>query len=170
MSNLFELTQDYQKLQWLLEDPEADPEVIKDTMEMLEGDIEAKADSYAWIIRNMEADIDAIKKEKGRLEARKQTLENGIARLKQNLMDAMRTTGKLKFKTATNSFGIQKAGGVQPIELDVKPEELPKEYQKVEVKADMDKIRDLLVLTSASKDAQCSYAHFKERSEFLKIR
>ena len=42
--------------------------MIKDSIEMLDGDFEAKADSYAYIIRQLEADEEAIKKEEQRLK------------------------------------------------------------------------------------------------------
>lgn len=170
MSNIFELTYQYRQLLFLLEDEEADEQVVKDTLECIEGEIEEKADAYAYIKRQMEADIETIRKEEARLKARREHLEASKARLINNLMECMRATGKTKFKTALNSFGIRKAGGVQPIELDVEPEELPKEFQKVKVSADMDKLRDQLILLSANKDAEFAWAHFKERNEYLSIK
>lgn len=44
--NLYELTGQFLILQQMLEDPDAEIDVIKDTMEAVEGEIEVKADGY----------------------------------------------------------------------------------------------------------------------------
>ncbi len=44
--NLYELTGQFLQLQQMLEDPETEADVIKDTMEAVEGEIEVKADGY----------------------------------------------------------------------------------------------------------------------------
>lgn len=105
---LYELTDEYRILLELAEDPEVDPDTLMDTMEALGGEIEAKADGYAKIIRQMESDMAGIKAEEGRLNNRRKTIENNIARMKMALQDAMIATGKTKFKTELFSFGIQK--------------------------------------------------------------
>ena len=61
--NLYELTGQYLELQNLLESGEYDEQLINDTMEAVEGEIEIKADNYARIIRNFEARIDSFKAE-----------------------------------------------------------------------------------------------------------
>ena len=69
--SMFELTSDYKRLLMMLEDAEdADDEtmqeVIKDTLDLLEGDIEAKADQIAYIIRELDGDEEILKKEEQR--------------------------------------------------------------------------------------------------------
>ena len=108
MANLYEITQDYMTILAMMEDPELNPQTLADTMEGIEGELEVKAESYAKVMKNLEADVSAIKAEIDRLSERKKTIENNIKNMKRALMMAMETTGKTKFKTELFSFGIRK--------------------------------------------------------------
>jgi len=107
MVSLYELKAQWMELLSLMEDEE-DPEMIQNTLEGIECEIEEKADNYARIIVSLNSDIDGISKEIARLQDKKRVLENHVAYLKGNLQDAMILTGKEKFKTELFSFGIQK--------------------------------------------------------------
>jgi hypothetical protein len=170
MSNLFEISQDYRHLLDMLEeetDDETIKEVIKDSIELIQGDFEAKADNYAYIQKQLEADAEALKKEEQRLRARRESIVRNRQRLVESLMEAMRAMGKEKFKTTYNSFGIRKAGGNVPVILDCPPEKLPDRFQKISIEADIPAIRAHL---SANSEAEFSWAHLGERSEYLSIR
>ena len=106
MATLYELTQDWIQLMNLLEDG-ADEDVINDTLEGLDYEIEDKAEGYAKVIRNIESDIVGLKAEIERMTDRKRVLENNITRMKNNLQAAMELTGKTKFKTDLFSFNVQ---------------------------------------------------------------
>lgn len=163
--NLYELTSNYLTLQQMLEDPEADAQMIADTMEALDGDIEEKADNYAKVIKNMEATIIAIKSEQERLTNKKNLLEMSIKTLKKNLEASMIATGKRKFKTDLFSFSIQKNGGKAPVILDVADtSELPDELVRIKEEPDMEAIRNML------DQGECKYAHYGERGEGLRIK
>lgn len=163
--NLYELTDNFLQLQQMLEDPEVDSQTLADTMEAVEGEIEIKADGYAKVIRNMEGSIGAIRQELERLTAKKNRLEAGIKRLKQNLQDHMIATGKKKFKTDLFSFNIQKNGGKAPVILDVKDtSELPDDLVRIKEEPDLEAIRMLL------DKGGCEYAHYGERGESLRIK
>ena len=105
---IYEITNDYLQLMQMMEDPELDPQTLADTMEGIEGELEDKADNYARVMKNMEADLNGIKAEIDRLSTRKKTIENNIKRMKEALQFSMETTGKTKFKTELFSFGIRK--------------------------------------------------------------
>lgn len=107
MSTLYELTNDWLQLMDMLEDGEVDEDVINDTLEGLDYEIEQKADGYARVIRNLESDVAGLKTEIDRMAKMKTVIENNIARLKKNLQKAMELTGKTKFKTDLFSFNIQ---------------------------------------------------------------
>jgi hypothetical protein len=114
----------------------------------------------------MEANIDAIKAEKNRLDSKKKQLENSIDRLKSNLQECMIITGKTKFKTDLFSFSIQKNGGKAPVILDVDDtSKLPDELVRIKEEPDLDAIRDLI-----EKEGSCQYAHLGERGESLRIK
>ena len=105
---LYELTEDYMNLLALAEDPDIDEQAFMDTLDGIEGAIEVKAENYAKIMRQLEADAAACDAESKRLKNKSKTIDNNIKRMKQALQFAMQATGKTKFKTALFSFGIQK--------------------------------------------------------------
>ncbi len=162
---LYELTNDYQNLLEMAEDPDIDPEVLADTMEAIEGEIEIKADGYARIIRQMEADAAALKAEADRITNRRRVIENNIRTMKNRLEDAMIATGKVKFKTELFSFGIQK--NPARVVLDEQYiENLPEEYLIAQdPKVDTAKIKEDL---KAGKDLH-GIAHLEQDSS-LRIR
>lgn len=105
---LYELTNEYlQLLEWA-EDPDIDPQVLEDTMEGLEGEIEDKADGYGRVLVQMAADSEALKAEIDRLTTRKRRVDSSIHYMKERLKNAMILTGKRKFKTELFSFNVQK--------------------------------------------------------------
>jgi chromosome segregation ATPase len=107
MANLYELTAQFRELQDMLNGPDTDEQMIKDTLEGLEYELEEKAENYARVIRNLESDINGYKAEEKRMADRRRTLENNIQRMKDNLQNSMMMTGKVKFKTQHFTFGIQ---------------------------------------------------------------
>lgn len=108
MSSLYQLTEAYQELLSMALDPDTDPEALADTMEAVDGEIEVKADGYAKVMKELKAIADARKAEAKRLLDGAKSVEANIDRMKAALETAMRATGKVKFKTALFSFGIQK--------------------------------------------------------------
>lgn len=108
MSTLYELTADFMTLLEMAEDPDTDQEALQGTMEALSMDIEDKADGYAKVIRQLEANVAACKAEIQRLKTAATVMDNNIKRMKENLQDTMEVTGKRKFKTPLFSFNIQK--------------------------------------------------------------
>lgn len=165
--NLYELTNEYQMLQNILEDPEADADEIQISMDALDAAIEEKADGYAMIMKNMESSIHGIDSEIERLEIRKNLLQSGIDRLKRNLHQAMVNTGKTKFKTDLFSFAIQKNGGALPVIVDVPLEELPEDLitYTINEKPNLKAIAQYMESTG-----DVSYAHFGDRGESLRIK
>lgn len=166
---LYELTANFLTLQNMLEDPEMDSEAIVNTMESIDGEIEYKADGYAKVIKNMEANIAAIDKERERLTAKKTLLEAGVKRLKENLQSSMIAIGKTKFKTDLFSFNIQKNGGAEPVIVDVPTEDLPDECVIISEKPDLKALAALLKDPENAKH-YAKYAHFGERGESLRIK
>lgn len=164
MANIYQLTGAYK----LLENAIAlnpDDEELAEELAKINDDLETKADNYARIIRNIEGDVNAIDAELKRLQTAKASKMNAVKRMKENLMTAMVETGKTKFKTELFSFGVQKNGGVAPLELTVKPEDLPSEFQKVKIEADNTAIRKYIEETG-----DFSFGVLKEREQTLRIR
>jgi predicted nuclease with TOPRIM domain len=159
MATLYELTGQFRELLELVEQGEVDPKMLADTLEGLEGEIEIKADGYAKVIRELEGQASMLKGEIDRLSDRKSSIENNIKAMKESLEMAMRSTGKVKFKTDLFSFNIQK----NPARLVITGE-VPKDYLiPQEPKVDNKTIKDLL------KEKELPFAHL-EQSESLRIR
>lgn len=132
--NLYELTDNYLKVLELIENGE---EGLEDTLESLNDTIELKADGYARIIRNLEANAVALKTEIDRLTNRRRSIENSIDRLKENLKNAMIATGKEKIKT--DLFNVTVVNN--PVAVNVIDEKLiPEKYFKVEIIRKLDKL------------------------------
>lgn len=125
---LYELTGQYDMLMNMLYDEDIDEEVLLDTLEGMEGEIEDKADNYAKLIRNITADVESIKAEETRLSLRRKTLENRIKNLKENLQSSMEFIGKTKFKTELFSFTVANNGGEQPVEVTQILGDIPDEF------------------------------------------
>ena len=161
MSNLYQLTNNYETVLNMLYEEEVDEQMILDTLEGIEGEIEDKADNYAYIIAEILNDANACKLEKHRLNKRQKTLENKASQLKQSLADTMKNTGKTNFKTQLHTFRIQKNGGKRALTIDG---EVPEEYQKTIIENDTDKIRQAL-----EDGKELSFAHLEPQSESLRI-
>lgn len=162
MSNLYELNQNYEKVLNMLYDEEIDEQMILDTLESIEGEIEDKADGYAKIIKELEVKRDARKAEAKRLTENAKIFDNRVSTLKQNLFNAMKSTGKTKFATDLFSFNIAKNGGRQTLTIDG---DVPKEYTKTIVENDNDKIRQAL-----ENGENLPFAHLEPRGESLRIK
>lgn len=174
MANIYELTGQFLQLLDMLEDEEVDEQVIMDTLESVEYEIEDKADGYAKIIKALKADVDGIQKENDRLTSRKKTYENRIKWLKQNLEMCMRATGKKKFTTDLFSFNIQKNGGKRKLTIDVDVENIPEEYRIKQPDAvNGDKLREYLKengLEGQDGSLNCEWCHLEPQGESLRIR
>lgn len=164
MSRLYELTSDLLVLQEMLENPLDDEQVLKDTLEAVQGEYEGKLEAYCKVIKNLEADRDAKKSEAKRLTDSAKTLDNNIERLKKAMFDSMKTTNTPKVKGQLFTVAIQKNGGKLPVIVDVDTSELPDELVKIVESPDLEAIGKLL------ESGNCKYAHYGERGESLRIK
>ena len=162
MSTLYELTNDYLTLLDMAEDPDVEEDVLRDTMEGIEGEIEIKADGYARVMKQLEATSANLEFEEKRLMNRRKTIDRNIKRMKQALQDAMVATGKPKFKTDLFSFTIRKtpASVVIDRETSIPPEFLIPQDPKIDKKA---------IKAAIDRGDDITFAHL-EQGESLIIR
>lgn len=163
--NLYELTESMLAVQDLLESDEYDEETIADTLDAVEGAYEYKMENCCKVIKNLEADIEALKAEAKRLTDKRRTLENNIDRLKAKMFESMKITGKEKIKGSVFTLAIQKNGGKAPVVLDVPVKELPDNLVRVKEEADIDAIRRYIDMVGDNQ-----YAHIGDRGESLRIK
>ena len=165
MPTMYELTADYKTVLDMMYDTEIDPQTITDTLESITAEIEIKAENTAIIINELSAEAAKIKAEEQRLNARRKVYENRVSNLKQGLFDAMKLTGKTKFKTDLFSFNIAKNGGKIPVIVDVDCSELPDDLVTITEKPNLDAIAAYL-----EKHPESKYGHFGDRGESLRIK
>ena len=159
---LYELTDDYLRLLEFAEDPECDPDVLKDTLEGIEGSIEVKADGYAKVIKELTARKEALDAEVARLQNRSRTIDNNIKRIKENLTFCMVAIDKRKIKTDLFSFSVQK--NQASVKFDIPEEEVPDEYMRIKKEPDKTSIKKAI-----ESGEEITWAHL-EQSEGVRIR
>ncbi|EEO3352480.1 siphovirus Gp157 family protein [Listeria monocytogenes] len=106
MSTLYSIQGKYQQLLNLAE--QLDPELLKNTLESIDDELETKAENVAFVIKELEGQSLILEKETKRLAERKNTINNNVKRLKQSLFDAMLTANKQKIKTNLFTLDIRK--------------------------------------------------------------
>lgn len=161
MLSLYDMTEEWKSVFDMLLDPEIPEEAIFDTIEMIEADMDTKADSYAKIIKSMDGDTALIDEEIKRLQSRKSSISSRKKWLTNQLYETMKATGRTKFKTALFSYNIAKNGGVNPVELTAP---VPAEWLKPG-EPDTKKIREYL-----EGGNELDFATLGERGESLRIR
>lgn len=159
---LYDLKESYKTILDNMDNEDFD---LSGVLETLDDAIEDKADGYARVITQAKAEIDSIDAEIKRLTAMKKSRNNTVDRLKENLFNAMKETGKTKFKTDLFAFSIAKNGGKIPVVVDVETADLPDDLVNIVEKPDLDALRDYIERTG-----DLTYAHFGERGESLRIK
>lgn len=159
---LYDLKESYKTILDNIDNEDFD---LSGVLETLDDAIEDKADGYARVITQAKAEIDSIDAEIKRLTTMKKSRKNTVDRLKENLFNAMKETGKTKFKTDLFAFSIAKNGGKIPVVVDVETADLPDDLVNIVEKPDLDALRDYIERTG-----DLTYAHFGERGESLRIK
>lgn len=112
---LYEIANDYLALMQAIENDEIPEEAIADTLEAIVAEIEDKADNIACLLKNIDADIIAIKAEEARLAERRKVKEKSAERIKQYLSDVLQSAAIDKVETARNRITFRKS---ESVELD----------------------------------------------------
>lgn len=164
MANLYETTNDLVAFQEMCSDIDADmnDEVVKDTLEGLQGAYDDKVESWLRVVKNLEGELTAVKEESDRMAKRAKTIKNNIDRMKSALLTSMAMTGRKKAGN-TLKASVASNGGALPLIVD--DVELPEEYQKVEVKPNNEAIRDAL-----DHGKELPFARYGERGVHLNIK
>lgn len=120
---LYEMTESAKILYEMLQAEEIDEATVQDTIEAL--GVKDKLEDYCKVICQFEADAEMLKAEKGRIEAKQKRAENGVARLKNAVLQYMSVSGKEK-----EDCGIFEIKRKQSKAVDIINESLiPAEYR-----------------------------------------
>lgn len=170
---LYELGNEYVELLALLEEEhsEDEDEAVRNALAEILLNIDEKAEGYGKVLKQMQADTEALKAEKLRIAKRQATIEAGMERLRNALKSAMLLTGKTKIKTSLFSFGIQNRWKAV---LDVPVAEIPQDFWKVkDPEADMKAVEKWLKEfnpdISGNNCTTCEWAHL-DQVETLTVR
>lgn len=125
---LYELAEAYKNVLDLLENEEVDQEMLQQALENVEAEIEEKVENIVKIIKNLEGDVEIIKKEE-RLYNKRKTLENKIEWIKAYTFNTLNSLGLNKIKTKIFNIGIQ--NNVPSVEV-LDESQIPEKYFRIE--------------------------------------
>lgn len=139
----------------LLEDP-TDP-AANDTLQML---IETDIDTACRVMREMDAETEALKKESDFFAKKAKARQNAKNYMRGKILSLMQLSGKRKIKTAENTVSVTTRSSFV---LDVAVNDLPDEFKKVTVEPRLQEI------TWEMKEHDRGWGHF-EQTESLSVR
>ena len=158
---LIELTDIYKNILNLIDSGEATEDELKLALNQIEDEIETKAQNIAFVLKEIDSDIEKFKSIEDEFARKRKSLETNKLNLKQYLESNMIATDKKKFKTEYFSFNIQKNAP----SLNVATENyIPNEYYITERKLDRKKLLDAIKNGLEIKDVSL------KQSESLRIR
>ena len=150
MANIYELTNELSLLWDLMENGELEDEVLIGAFDCAKEDLADKLEGYCKFIKNLESDIQGLKAEEERLNARRKTMENTVTRCKEAMKFALNTAGEKKIACGTFTVSVQ--NNAPSVVLDEQYlENIPEEYlvpqepkiDKKKIKADIDAGKNL---------------------------
>jgi hypothetical protein len=110
---LYEIANDYLALRQAIDNDEIPEEALADTLEAITGEVEYKADQIACMLKNLDADITAIKAEEVKLAERRKAKEKTYERIKSYLSDALERMSIDKVETARNKITFRRSESVE---------------------------------------------------------
>jgi len=140
---LYELAQNYQNLLDLVENSEVPAEMLKTSLQEIEGKFQEKAESICKVIKSIELEAKGIKEEEKRLSDRRKALENNVKNLKEYLDGSMKSAGIKKIKGNIFTLSIQK----NPLSVNILDKNsIPSLYKEeiISIKIDKAAIKEIL--------------------------
>lgn len=131
---LYEITQAYENLASL-----EDKEEVGKYLDLIEDEFNQKAENTVKVIKNIGADIKALRDEEKRLAQKRKSLQSNQDWLKFYLQNNMERLGDKKIKAGIFNINIQK----NPPSVNIKDEELiADDYFITERKIDKKKLKE----------------------------
>lgn len=164
-TSLFGLVGQYKELYSMLTEGDEDNEqIIADTLEGIEGEIEVKASGYLAIMNQLTMEEEACKKQRDEWDARYKARKNGRERLKKHLLDGMIMLGKNEIDANGVKIKVSNAGGVRPL-VFLEDKTIPERFTKITIETDNKAVREAL-----DKGEKLDFCHYGERAKVLKIK
>lgn len=164
--NLYDVTGELLELQELAESGEVSDTALLDAV-IADTTIEfnKKIENCAKYIKNLSSNLEALKAETDRLNARMKTINNAISDMKARMLSALKETGIEKVKGELFTISVRANGGKLPVIVDVKTEDLPDDLVKIEEKPDLEALAKYI-----EEHPENQLAHFGKRGESLSIK
>lgn len=150
MASLYELTGQFLAIYQM----DIDDETKIDTLEAIDWQeqFEQKAEGYAHVIKNLEADVAMYKAEEESFKAKKQAAQKKLDYFTEKIMTAMTVTGQTEVRSGALTLKVQKNRESVQVDEDL----LPKKYfaKKIELKPDKNTLKELLKAGKKVKGAE----------------
>jgi hypothetical protein len=139
--NLYTLTTQAKEIALLLEEGEFTLE-IEQALAITQEQLQEKSLQYTYVIKNFEADSQAIDNEIKRLKAMKEAKGGAIERMKEAVKNAMLAGGIDKIESSLFKLSLRRSEAVEVVNIDQLPENLI--TVKKTVSADKVKIKEAI--------------------------
>ncbi len=103
MTALYQIANDFAKLT----DADMDPELIADTLDGIEWELEAKVEQILAACKNEQAYAETLKEESRKLAERAKATENRVARMMEYVAKSLKTAGKKSLKAGIHQVTIR---------------------------------------------------------------
>ena len=123
---LYELSEQMQGLQALIEEGEMDAQTLEDTLDGLSADLQEKGEGVMKYLANLSADIQAYADEIKRLTARKKVITNQHDSLKEYLRTNMIKAGITKIESPVFTASLRKPSKMAEVTNE---QAIPTEYK-----------------------------------------
>ena len=160
---MMELTKDAIEMQNAIEENAENADLYIDSIEANNLMINEKADSYACVALNIEAEIKEMAEYVKKASDRKMSLTRKLDRLKDRLMYCMLMMGKKNIGDKSD-IKVVSNGGKRKVTI-VDMELLPDKFKKITIEPDSDKIREAL-----EKGEEVPGCVLEERGQHLSIK
>lgn len=131
MPTMYEITADMAFLYQLMEQDELDQEALRGALAVSKEELGLKLEAYAKVIKEIEAENEAIDKEIARLQAKKKTNVNHVSNMKEAMKFAVITAEPEKKKIKTELFSFNVQNNTPSVVMDEQYiENIPEEYLK----------------------------------------
>jgi acetoacetate decarboxylase len=114
MKSMYEISREAMDIVSALEENEGELNPsIESALRINQNELQEKAINYAYAIKTVSNDVDAISEEIKRLQALKKAKDNTIQRLKDTVVNAMQIYGLEKVETPTLKLSIRRSEAVE---------------------------------------------------------
>jgi hypothetical protein len=176
---LYKLSKDFRALDELLDEEGGDitgqEEAFEELQRALAEDSNQTIDDMVAYVKNMEPFIEAAQNESKRLAKNAKKLDEMCGKIKGQIKHHLIARGEKKFQTERFTVSVVNNGGALPMEIYLKPDELPEHlrYTVTTIEADKKAIYEAIVAKGTNfvlNDDNKVIAALKERGTRLQIK